>query len=97
MQLNITGQNIELTEALKEHTQNKMKKLESHFDHVTNAHVILKVEKERQTAEATVHVSGADLFADSTETDMYAAIDQMASKLDAQIRKHKEKLKDHRS
>jgi putative sigma-54 modulation protein len=96
MQLNITGNNLDLTDGLKDHVKDKMSKLEAHFDHVTNAHVILRIEKENQIAEATVHVSGADLFAESTESDMYVAIDHLVGKLDAQIRKHKEKLKDHR-
>jgi putative sigma-54 modulation protein len=83
MQLNITGNNLDLTDGLKDHVKDKMSKLESHFDHVTNAHVILRIEKENQIAEAT-------------ESDMYVAIDHLVGKLDAQIRKHKEKLKDHR-
>ena len=68
---------------------------ERHFDHVTDVHVVLSVEKLRHTAEATVHISGGKLFADSTEEDMYAAIDGLADKLSRQITKHKEKLTDH--
>ncbi len=96
MQLNITGHKIDVTPALKQHVESKMKRLERHFDHVTNAHVILKTEKELQIAEATVHVSGGDLFAQSSESDMYVAIDHMVSKLDGQIIKHKNKLQSHR-
>ena len=58
--------------------------------------MILEVEKDAQKAEATIHVSGADLFAKAESFDMYNSIDQMVNKLDAQIRKHKEKLNDHR-
>ena len=63
---------------------------------VTNVHVILSVEKLRHKAEATIHISGADVYADSEEEDMYAAIDSLVDKLDRQIKKHKEKLTDHR-
>jgi putative sigma-54 modulation protein len=45
-----------------------------------------------QKAEATVHTSGAELFADATSADLYAAIDALIDKLDRQIVKHKEKL-----
>jgi putative sigma-54 modulation protein len=72
-----------------------MERLERHFDHVTNLHVVLSVEKLRQKAEATLHVSGANLFANAEHEDMYAAIDALGDKLDRQIKKHKEKLKDH--
>ena len=42
-----------------------------------------------------MHLAGNDLFADNTEEDMYAAIDGLVDKLDRQLKKHKEKLKDH--
>ena len=48
-----------------------------------------------QKAEAKMHVSGADVFADSIHEDMYAAIDALVDKLDRQVKKHKEKLTDH--
>jgi len=43
-----------------------------------------------------VQISGAKLFADDTQEDMYVAIDHMVDKLDRQIIKHKEKAKAHR-
>ena len=58
-------------------------------------HVILDVEKLNQKAEATIHVSGADLFASTEHQDMYAAIDSLIDKLDRQVIKHKEKLARH--
>ncbi|MDM8569243.1 ribosome-associated translation inhibitor RaiA [Thiotrichales bacterium HSG1] len=96
MQLNLSGHHIEITSALKSYVSNKMERLERHFDHVTNVHVILSVEKLRQKAEATLHASGANLFAEAEHEDMYAAIDGLTDKLDRQLKKHKEKVKDHR-
>ena len=95
MQINLSGHHLEVTPALKDYVKNKLQRLERHFDHVTNAHVVLTIEKTIQKAEATVHVSGGHLFADATDEDMYAAIDALADKLDRQIKRHKEKLKDH--
>lgn len=92
MQLNISGHHVEVTEALKSYTSEKLSKLERHFDHITNVHVVLSVEKMKQRAEATMHVSGAELFADADSDDMYAAIDALSDKLDRQLLKHKEKL-----
>ena len=91
MQLNITGHHVEVTPSLNEYVTGKVSKLERHFDNVTNVHVVLGVEKLRQKAEATLHVSGADLFAECTNEDMYAAIDGLIDKLDRQGIKHKEK------
>lgn len=95
MQLNLSGHHIDITTALRDYVSNKMERLERHFDHVTNVHVILSVEKLRQKAEATLHVSGANLFANAEHENMYAAIDALVDKLDRQIKKHKEKTKDH--
>ena len=95
MQLNVTGHGLDMTDSLHNYVESKFEKLERHFDHVTNVHVILSVEKLRQKAEATLHISGADIFADCTDEDMYAAIDALIDKLDRQVKKHKEKLTDH--
>lgn len=95
MHINVTGHHVDLTEALHNYVNSKFEKLERHFDNITDIHVILTVEKDRQKAESTVHVSGGNLFADAESTNMYAAIDDLIDKLDRQIKKHKEKLTDH--
>ncbi|MBO1926298.1 ribosome-associated translation inhibitor RaiA [Thiomicrorhabdus sp. 6S2-11] len=95
MQVNITGHHIDVTDALRSYVSEKLQKLERHFDHVTNVHVILTVNKQAQIAEATVHVSGADLFAQQESENMYASIDGLVDKLDRQIIKHKEKIGNH--
>ncbi|GEA12314.1 ribosome hibernation promoting factor [Alteromonas sp. KUL49] len=95
MQINLTGHHVEITDSLRNYVDTKFSKLERHFDHISNVHVILNVEKLNQKAEATVHLSGAEVFASSQDADMYAAIDSMVDKLDRQVIKHKEKLKKH--
>lgn len=96
MQINLTGRHLDITDAMRSYVQNKLERLERHFDHMTNVHVILSVEKLRQKAEASFHISGHDVYADSEHEDMYAAIDTLVDKLDRQILKHKEKMKTHR-
>lgn len=95
MQINLTGHHVEITDSLRNYVDTKFSKLERHFDHISNVHVILNVEKLNQKAEATMHLSGAEVFASSENSDMYAAIDSMVDKLDRQVIKHKEKLKKH--
>ncbi|MCU7958414.1 MAG: ribosome hibernation promoting factor [gamma proteobacterium symbiont of Bathyaustriella thionipta] len=96
MQISVTGHHVDVTDALRSYVESKFEKLERHFDHVTNVHVVLNVEKLRQMAEATMHLNGANLFANAEHEDMYAAIDSMTDKLDRQVIRHKEKMKDHR-
>lgn len=95
MQISVSGQHLEVTDSLRDYVTSKLSKLERHFDKVTNVHAILSVEKLRQKAEATVHINGADLFANAENENMYAAIDSLTDKLDRQIIKHKEKRSDH--
>jgi len=96
MQINLSGHHVDISPALRDYVTARLGKLERHFDHVTNAHVVLTVEKQAQKAEASIHVSGGRLFADAIDADMYAAIDALADKLDRQIKRHKEKLTKHR-
>ena len=95
MQINISGHHVEVTPPMREYVLNKLDRLQRHFDQITNTEVSLIVEKLVQKAEATVHVSGADLFANAESEDMYAAIDLLVDKLDRQLIKHKEKHRGH--
>lgn len=97
MQIKLTGHHVDITEPLKDYVDNKFSRLERHFDHVINTHVILSVEKLRQKAEATLLINGANLHADATHEDMYAAIDGLIDKLDRQVLKYKEKRQSHRA
>jgi putative sigma-54 modulation protein len=96
MQINLTGHHVDVTDALRAYVHEKVDRLERHFDHVLNIHVILSIEKLSHKAEATMHVSGNNIYADSVEEDMYAAIDTLIDKLDRQVKKYKEKVKSHR-
>jgi ribosome hibernation promoting factor len=95
MQLNVSGHHVEVTDSLRGYVESKIERLERHFDLVSDVHCILTVEKLRHKAEAKVSVSGGTIFAETTEEDMYAAIDSLVDKLDRRVRKHKEKMVDH--
>jgi putative sigma-54 modulation protein len=95
MQINITGHHVDVTPALRAYVTEKMQKLVRHFDQVNSVHVILKVEKLEQHAEATVNAGGRTLFATDTAPDMYASIDGLVDKLDRQVRRYKDRITDH--
>ena len=97
MQLNVSGHHVEVTASLRGYVASKIEKIERHFDLVSDVSCILTVEKLRHKAEATIKVNGGTIYADSTEEDMYAAIDGLVDKLDRRVRKYKEKLVDHRA
>ena len=93
MNLNMTGHHLEITPSIRDYVSSKMTRINRHFDHVIDVNMILSVEKLRQKIEANVHLSGKDIFVESENPDMYAAIDLLVDKLDRQIIKHKEKVK----
>lgn len=95
MQLNITGHHVDVSPALRAYVTEKMQRLTRHFDHVISIDVILNVEKLDQIAEASVNAAGRTLFATDTAPDMYAAVDGLIDKLDRQVRRLKQKLRDH--
>jgi putative sigma-54 modulation protein len=97
MNLHLTGHHLEITPAIKEYISGKLQRITRHFDHVIDLHAIL--EKERSShfkVEASVHVRGKEIFCESAASDLYAAIDALADKLDRAIVKHKEKSLEHR-
>jgi putative sigma-54 modulation protein len=96
MNLYLTGHHLEITPAIRSYVSSKLERITNHFDHVIDVNVILTVEKLQQKVEASVHVAGKDIFCESADTDMYAAIDSLIDKLDRTIIKHKEKSLEHR-
>lgn len=93
MHITVSGHHLDLTDALRTYVHDKFERIERHCDNAaTNAHVILSVEKLQHKAEATLHVAGHDVHADSIAHDMYAAIDGLIDKVDRQIRRHRDKM-----
>jgi putative sigma-54 modulation protein len=91
MNLNLTGRHLEITPAIREHILSKLDKVKRHFDNVIDINVILSVDKLVQKAEANVHVSGKNIFAETADDNLYVAIDALVDSLDRQVLKHKEK------
>ena len=96
MNLHLTGHHLQITPAIRDYIAAKLARITHHFDHVIDVNVILSVEKLQQKIEANVRVRGRDIFCESIDTDMYAAIDNLVDKLDRTIIKHKEKNLEHR-
>ena len=97
MQLNLSGHHLEITAQTRQYANNKFKRIQRHFSRVTQIHCVLSAENSQYKAEATVHLSQGRLHADSVKHDLKAALDELVDKLDRQVRRHKEKLHDHRA
>jgi len=97
MNIQLTGRHLDITPAIREYVTGKFGKIKRHFDNVIDVNVILSVEKLKQKAEATVHISGKDVFVECDDENLYAAIDALVDRLDRQVIKHKEKISSHRN
>jgi putative sigma-54 modulation protein len=97
MNLNLTGNHLDITPAIRDYVVAKLERVTRHFDHVIDVTVVLSVEKRlRQKVEVNLHTRGKDIHVEVVDADMYAAIDALADKLDRQVVKHKEKRALHR-
>ena len=100
MNLTSSGHHLEVTPALRGYVTTKLERISRHFDQVVDIKVLLTVdnlkEKDlRQRAECNIHVKGKDLFAESAHADLYAAVDDLADKLDRQVLRYKNKSQEH--
>ena len=100
MNLTISGHHLEVTPALRGYVTSKLDRVTRHFDQMVDVKVLLSVENQkekdkRQRAECTIRVKGNDLFAESANEDMYAAVDELMDKLDRQVVRHKDKTQSH--
>ncbi|GAA3412769.1 ribosome hibernation-promoting factor, HPF/YfiA family [Paenibacillus hodogayensis] len=93
MNFTIRGQNLLLTDALKDYAAKKIGRLERYFEAAptSDVTVTLSVLKNMQTVEVTIPLPGTMLRAEVRSEDMYASIDLVTEKLERQIRKHKTK------
>ena len=92
MAITVRGKNLDITPALKDYVEKRVKKITKYFDKTGEISVILKVEKGRHQVEVTVPVDGILLRGEESTPDMYASIDQVMDKIEKQIEKHKTKL-----
>lgn len=100
MNLTISGHHLEITPALRSYVTTKLDRISRHFDQVVDIKVLLTVDNNkekdsRQKAECNIHVKGKDIFAECAHADLYAAVDELADKLDRQVLRYKDKAQDH--
>ncbi len=96
MHVNVTFRHMDSTETLKDYAQQKSQRLSKYLVEPVEIHWVLSVEKIRHIAEATIVAKDVSIKAQESTHEMYAAIDAATSKLETQVKKHKEKIKKHK-
>ena len=97
MELRISSRNFDTTAALKDYVAKKIESFEKYLNSIIDVHVVLSVEKYRQCAEISVFAKKLKITEKSIETDMYVAIDDVCSRIEKTLRRHKEKITSHRN
>ena len=93
MKLTVTGRNIEITDGIRNHLNDKIDKTIADLGEAADVHLALSVEKHRHFAEVTVKTKGFTLHSQDETEDLYTSMDKALEKMKKQIRKNKEKVK----
>ncbi len=95
MQITITARHFNLTNAIRDHINDSCGKLEKYFENIIHAHFVLSFENNQNKVELVIHAPKHNLKSETTEKDMYLAIDTVVDKVEHQIKKMKDKWTDH--
>ncbi len=96
MQVMTTFRHMEQSEALKAYVEEKLERVNKYIDEPISAQVYFSVEKIRHIVEIVITGRGITTKASEATNDMYAAVDMVLDKIERQLKRYKEKLKDHK-
>lgn len=96
MKLRITGRHMDVTPALRDYVETRFGRLDRYGLKVGSLQVVLGVDKLQHKAEVVGAVNGKSVQAKTSTREMYATIDALVDRVDAQFRKWKERLVDHK-
>jgi putative sigma-54 modulation protein len=97
MNIIVSGRHLEITPALKNYAEEKLKKFDRYLSDISEAVVTLSIEKKyRHKAEVLLKVNGYLIQAEGVTGEIYSSIDEVSDKLERQVKKYKEKLVSHR-
>jgi putative sigma-54 modulation protein len=97
MDVTVTFRHVDSTESLKEYAEDKLSKLDKYFDFPIEAHVVMTAEKFRRMADVTLNVNGTVIKAEEETEDMYSAIDQVMDKIEIQVKRYRDKIRNRRT
>ena len=97
MQTSVTFKNLDPSDHLKSYVGDKLDRFDKLLDNPAEANVVLAVEKFRHIAEINIAGDRLSIIGKEETNDMYSAIDMALDKLEKQIKKNKEKIREHRT
>ena len=97
MQVSVTFRNTGSESWFKDYVTERLSRIQKYIDKPVEAHVVLSVEKFRYVAEINIMAKGISLVGKEEAKDMQLAIDNVIDKIERQIKKHKEKSREHKA
>jgi putative sigma-54 modulation protein len=97
MVITVTFRHVDASDSLKAYAEEKVSKMDKYFDFPVEAHIVLAVEKFRRSADVTLNVNGTVIKGMVETEDMYSAIDQVMDKIEKQVKRYRDKLRDRRA
>ncbi len=94
MKVRMTARHFDLKEGLKQHIESRSTQLERFFDNIIDLHWVMELDKHRHAAELSAQVHGTVLTSRAETADMRSSVDEVTNKMEAQLKKYKERLKD---
>jgi putative sigma-54 modulation protein len=98
MQLSVTFRHMDATDALKEYAREKVERIRKYFPDPIKAHVVLACDRgfnHHADVIITLH-NGILIKGEETTEDMYSSIDLVMAKIERQVRRYKEKIRNHK-
>ncbi len=95
MEIHLTTRHFKVTPAIRAYVRQKVEKAQKYFDHIVWAEVVAFIEKRTHKCEIVLHAARQTFRSLASAGDLYSAVDLASDKIDAQLKKYKERLKDH--
>lgn len=96
MQVTFTGKQVQITDREREYAEKKLQRLSRYFSSARDAHVMHSVQRNWQIVEVQLDLNGTLLRAEERTSDFFASVDAVTEKLEQQVRKLKERTKNHK-
>jgi putative sigma-54 modulation protein len=97
MQISVSFRNVDPSDHLKGYAENRMARLKKYMEEPIEIYVVLSIQKIRHAADVTISANGMKIKAQEETGDLYSAIDMVLDKIEKQIKRHRDKVKEHKA
>lgn len=97
MQLSVSFRNLDPSDHLKNYAETRLARIKKYMEEPIEVHVVLSVQKFRHTADVTISANGIKIKAQEETGDLYSAIDLVMDKIEKQVKRQRERLKEHKA